>query len=121
MNKEYNENLLAIQWITKSEKFNERQLIQLGDAIAAFHDCICEKESLQAQAAIDKETIKAGHELAEFYGNKDIWDVNEMVTSQSSVIWDGDLYADDDIADSLADYYGGKRARAYLEKYSSKG
>lgn len=43
----YKEKLSAIQWITNNQKFNEHQLIQLGDAICAFHDCIEENKKLR--------------------------------------------------------------------------
>lgn len=43
----YNQKLLAIQWIAENRQFNEHQRIQLGDAITAFHDCIKENEELR--------------------------------------------------------------------------
>ena len=42
----YKEKLAGIQWLTHNQKFNEKQHIQIGDAIAAFADCIKKNEEL---------------------------------------------------------------------------
>lgn len=46
MRKDYEDKLRAIQWITNNQKFNEKQHIELGNAICAFEDCIEENKKL---------------------------------------------------------------------------
>lgn len=55
MIEKWKQALLSIQWITNSSQYNERQLIQLGDAIAAFHDCLelCERYSAALERIAD--------------------------------------------------------------------
>lgn len=68
--------LKAIQWITHNKKFNEHQLIQLGDAIAAFNDCIEENEKLKFQNSLMKEALK-------YYAQIDSEPIDYLVARQA--------------------------------------
>ena len=60
----YKEKLAAIQWITNAQQFNVHQHVQIGDAIAAFYDCIeelAEKDALLV--AKDNELCRALSEV----------------------------------------------------------
>jgi hypothetical protein len=56
------EKLSSIQWITNSTLFNEYQHIQLGDAIAAFHDCIEQRDEAL-------ELLRECRDMLIFYDN----------------------------------------------------
>lgn len=57
--KNWREKLVAIQWITSNQQFNEHQHVKLGNAIAAFNDCIEKNDafSIKIQALSNKAKI----------------------------------------------------------------
>lgn len=122
----YRQRLEAIQWITHNQRFNEHQWIQLGDAIAAFSDCIDEvsklKEQLaytemlhdQAQKVIERRNrqVKVLRDGLEFYGDRSHYkgtDLNKQDFNTS-------ISESRDSVDKSF-YIGGKKAREALEKF----
>ena len=62
------DRLTSIQWITNHEKFNEHQLIQLGDAISTLSDSLDELDRLKSMVSYLKENDPDAYDwLVEHY------------------------------------------------------